>query len=82
LKFYLFWVFPRLSSFDRFPLFGGAMLLHQFRLDSGQWGLLLFVLATAFFSGVLGGFFFGMTHALRHGVESSKSIWTFDEENS
>ena len=55
------------------------MLLHQFRLDSGQWGLLLFVLATAFFSGVLGGFFFGMTHALRHGAESSKSIWTFDE---
>ena len=57
------------------------MLPHQFRLDAVQWGVLAFVVATTFFSGVLGGFFFGMTHALRHGEsDSSKSIWTFDEE--
>ena len=54
-----------------------------FALDAVHWAVVVFVLATAFLSGALGGFFFGMTHALRHGEgnEASKSIWTFDEES-
>ena len=58
------------------------MLPHSFTLNGAQWGIFVFVLATTFLSGVLGGFFFGMTHAMRHGDgESPKSIWTFDEEH-
>ena len=59
------------------------MLPHQFTLHAAQWGVWGFVLATTFFSGVLGGFFFGMTRAMRHGEssESSKPIWIYDEEN-
>lgn len=59
------------------------MLPHQFRLDAAQWGVFVFVFATTFFSGMLGGFFFGMTHALRHGENGhgAKSIWTFEDES-
>jgi len=66
-----------------FSLFGGGMSpSHPFTLDAAQWGVLVFVVATTFFSGLLGGFFFGMTHALRRGEsgERSKSIWTFEDE--
>jgi hypothetical protein len=56
---------------------------HPFTLDAAQWSILAFVVATVFFSGLLGGFFFGMTHAMRHGEngERTKSIWTFEEDN-
>lgn len=54
---------------------------HSLTLDAAQWSVVLFVLAMTFLSGVLGGFFFGMTHALRHGDEGSKSIWTYEDEN-
>jgi hypothetical protein len=46
-------------------------------LHFAQWSVVAFVLAMAFLSGVLGGFLFGLTHALRHRDRShgSKSIW-------
>jgi len=55
---------------------------HLFTMDAAHLGVVVFVLAMAFLSGVLGGYFFGMTHALRHGDggEASKSIWPYDED--
>jgi hypothetical protein len=55
---------------------------YPFLLDAYHWAVVVFVLAMTFLSGALGGFFFGLTHALRHGEgdRGSKSIWTFDEE--
>ncbi len=55
---------------------------HHFALDGAHSGVVLFLLGMTFLLGAFGGFFFGMTHALRH-IESklgSKSIWTFDDE--
>ena len=54
---------------------------HPFMLDLGQLAIVAFVLAMTFLSGVLGGYFFGMTHALRHGGGDSKSIWTYETED-
>ncbi len=55
---------------------------HLFTLDVSQWAVVVFVLAMTFFCGVLGGFFFGLTRALRHGEGSqdSRSIWTYEDE--
>jgi hypothetical protein len=52
---------------------------HPFTLNAAQFGVVVFVLAMTF----LGGYFFGMTRAMRHGEssEGSKSIWTFDGED-
>lgn len=56
---------------------------HHFALNDTHLDILFFVLPVTFIFGVLGGFFFGLTHALRHGASqaASKSIWTFDDEN-
>ena len=56
---------------------------HLFTLDAGQWPVVAFVLAMTFFSGVLGGFFFGLTRAVRHGEghPDSESIWTYEDKN-
>ena len=52
---------------------------HPFVLNAAQLGVVVFVLAMAF----LGGYFFGMTHAMRQGEssEDSRSLWTFDDED-
>ena len=51
-------------------------------LHFAQWPVVAFVLAMMFLSGALGGFLFGLTHALRHRHDSqgSKSIWTYEDE--
>ncbi len=56
---------------------------HLFTLDLTRWALVAFVLAMTFLSGVLGGYLFGLTRALRHGEggPGSKSIWTCEDEN-
>lgn len=56
---------------------------HPFTIDPAQWTVLAFVLAMTFLSGVLGGYLFGLTRAIRHGEgsQSSKSIWTYEDEN-
>jgi hypothetical protein len=54
---------------------------HPFSLDVSQSAIVVFVLAMTFLSGVLGGYFFGLTDAVRgHGHRESKSIWEYDEE--
>jgi hypothetical protein len=47
-------------------------------LHFAQWPVVAFVLAIMFLSGVVGGYLFGLTHALRHrdDGQGSKSIWT------
>jgi len=52
-------------------------------LDVGQWAVLAFVLAMTFLTGVLGGFFVGLTRAVRHGEvgQEPRSIWTYEDEN-
>lgn len=56
---------------------------YPFTLDIDRWAVVAFVLAMTFLSGVLGGYLFGLTHALRHGQGSqdSKSIWEYEDEN-
>ena len=56
---------------------------HPFTLTVAQWALVAFVLALTFFSGLLGGYLFGLTDALRHGEggQGSKSIWPYEDEN-
>jgi hypothetical protein len=51
-------------------------------MDSAQLAVAAFVLATAFLSGVLGGYLFGLTHLVRrgNGSEGAKSIWTYYED--
>jgi len=46
-----------------------------------QWGVAAFVLAVMFLSGLVGGYLFGLAHALRHGDSSqgTKSIWEYEE---
>lgn len=54
---------------------------YPFTFNVAQWGLVAFVLAMAFFSGVLGGYLVGLTHTARgDGEQNAKSIWTFDDE--
>lgn len=43
---------------------------HHFVLDDARLGVVLFALVMTFLSGALGGFFFGITHALRHGASN------------
>lgn len=52
-------------------------------LDATQWGVVAFVLAMAFLSGVLGGYLFGLTHAVRQGSgnQAPRSIWTCEDED-
>ena len=54
---------------------------YLFPLNLSQWGVAAFVLAVMFLSGLLGGYLFGLAHALRHGAgtQGSKSIWEYDE---
>lgn len=51
--------------------------------DSSQLAVAAFVLAMTFFSGVLGGYLYGLTHTARQaeGNQNSKSIWTEDDED-
>jgi hypothetical protein len=51
-------------------------------LHFAQWPVVAFVLAMMFFSGVLGGYLFGLTHALRHrdDRQGPKSIWTHEDD--
>jgi NADH:ubiquinone oxidoreductase subunit 3 (subunit A) len=58
-------------------------LSYPFTLDVTQLGLVAFVLAMTFLSGVLGGYLFGLTHTVRQGdgSQSSKSIWTYEDED-
>jgi hypothetical protein len=51
-------------------------------LHFAQWPVVTFVLVTMFFSGVLGGYLFGLTRALRHREDGqgSKSIWTCEDD--
>ncbi len=55
---------------------------YPFILHGAQWAVVAFVLAATFFSGVLGGYLFGLTHALRQRDDSqpAKSIWTYDDD--
>jgi hypothetical protein len=52
-------------------------------LDIAHWPVVAFVLATIFLSGVLGGYLFGLAHAVRHRDDSqgSESIWTYEDED-
>jgi hypothetical protein len=52
-------------------------------LDVAHWGIVAFVLAMTFLSGVLGGYLFCLTHTLRHDGRSqgSRSIWTYEDED-
>jgi hypothetical protein len=54
-----------------------------FKFDVAQWAVVAFVLAMTFLSGVLGGYLFGLTHALRQGdgSDGSNSIWTYEDED-
>ena len=56
---------------------------HPITLDLSHWAVVAFVLAMTFLSGVLGGYLFGLTRALRHGEggPGPKSIWTYEDEN-
>ncbi len=54
---------------------------YLFPLHLSQWGVAAFVLAVIFLSGLIGGYLFGLAHALRHGAgsQSSQSIWEYEE---
>lgn len=56
---------------------------HAFMVGLDKWAVVAFLLVMTFLSGVLGGYLFGLTHALRHdeGGRGSKSIWTYEDEN-
>jgi hypothetical protein len=56
---------------------------YPFTLDVAQLGVVAFVLAMTFLSGVLGGYLFGLTHIVRHGDgnQDAKSIWTYEDED-
>ena len=56
---------------------------HPITLDLSHLAVVGFVLAMTFLSGLLGGYLFGLTHALRNGEggQGSKSIWTYEDEN-
>lgn len=56
---------------------------YPFTLDVAQLGIVAFVLAMTFLSGVLGGYLFGLTHIVRHGdgSQDAKSIWTYEDED-
>ena len=47
---------------------------YPFTLDVAQLGVVAFVLAMTFLSGVLGGYLFGLTHIVRHGDGSQDEI--------
>ncbi len=51
-------------------------------LHFAQWPVVAFVLAMMFLSGLLGGYLFGLTHALRHrdDHQRSKSAWTYEDD--
>ncbi len=56
---------------------------HPFMLGLDHWAVAGFVLALTFLSGMLGGFFFGLTRAFRHGDggQEPRSIWTYEDES-
>jgi hypothetical protein len=56
---------------------------HPFTVGLDQWAVVAFLLFMTFLSGVLGGYLFGLTRALRHdeGGQGSKSLWTHEDEN-
>jgi hypothetical protein len=49
---------------------------HLFTVGLDQWAVVAFLLCLTFLSGVLGGYLFGLTHALRHdeGGQGSKDV--------
>jgi hypothetical protein len=55
---------------------------HPFTMDVAQWAIEAFVLAMMFLSGVLGGYLLCLSHTVRqgHASQSSKSIWTYEDE--
>jgi hypothetical protein len=56
---------------------------YPLRLDVAEWAVVVFVLATLFFSGVLAGYLMGLTHLVRHGDarHGGKNIWGHEDEN-
>jgi hypothetical protein len=54
---------------------------YLFPTNLSQWGVAAFVLAVMFFSGLLGGYLFGLARAQRYGdgSQGSKSIWEYED---
>jgi hypothetical protein len=51
-------------------------------LHFAQWAVVAFVLVIMFLSGVVGGYLFGLTRALRYrdDRQGSKSSWMYEDE--